>query len=103
MTSQKDIDPPTKLILEGIARMGIKITKREEKTIDISPEDFTKFWSCINKFTLTLMSGIHYNHYIAASKDKFSTKILSQQLTVMARSGVLPETWSVGLKVMLEK
>ena len=32
-----------------------------------------------------------------------STKVLALQLMVIARSGVPPETWSVGLQVMLEK
>jgi hypothetical protein len=32
-----------------------------------------------------------------------STKVLALQLTVIARSGVPPDTWSVGLQVMLEK
>jgi hypothetical protein len=32
-----------------------------------------------------------------------STKVLALQLTVIARSGVPPESWSVGLQVMLEK
>ena len=49
------------------------------------------------------MSGIHYGHYKAAIQDDFSTKLLAQQLTVIARSGIPPENWSVGLQVMLEK
>jgi hypothetical protein len=32
-----------------------------------------------------------------------STKVLALQLTVIARTGVPPESWSVGLQVMLEK
>jgi len=32
-----------------------------------------------------------------------STKVLALQLTVIVHSGVPPETWSVGLQVMLEK
>jgi hypothetical protein len=49
------------------------------------------------------MSGIHYGHYKAIILYEFSTKLLAQQLTVIARSGILPENWSVGLQVMLEK
>jgi hypothetical protein len=30
-------------------------------------------------------------------------KILAQQLAVVARSGILPENWSIGLQIMLEK
>jgi hypothetical protein len=49
------------------------------------------------------MSGIHYGHYKAAIRDKLSSAVLALQLTVIARSGVPPENWSVGLQVMLEK
>ena len=49
------------------------------------------------------MSGIHNGHYKAAVQDDFSTKLLAQQLTVIARSGIPPENWSVGLQVMREK
>jgi hypothetical protein len=49
------------------------------------------------------MSGVHYGHYKSAIQDVLSTGILAQQLTVIARSGILPESWSVGLQVMLEK
>jgi hypothetical protein len=36
-------------------------------------------------------------------RTKMSTKVLALQLTVIARSGVPPESWSVGLQVMREK
>jgi hypothetical protein len=41
--------------------------------------------------------------YKAAIQDQMSTKVLALQLTVIARSGVPPDSWSVGLQVMLEK
>ncbi len=49
------------------------------------------------------MSGVDYGHYKAAIQDTLSTKILAQQLIMIARSGILPENWSIGLQVMLEK
>jgi hypothetical protein len=49
------------------------------------------------------MSGVHYGHYKAAIKCDISTKILAQQLTVIAQSRIPPESWSIGLQVMLEK
>jgi hypothetical protein len=49
------------------------------------------------------MSGIHYGHYKAAIQNILSTEILAQQLTLIAWSGIPPENWRVGLKVMLEK
>ncbi len=67
------------------------------------PGDFKHFWKKVNKFTLSLMSGVHYGHYKATILDTLNTEILAQQLTVIARSGIPPESWSVGLQVMLEK
>jgi hypothetical protein len=32
-----------------------------------------------------------------------STNVLAQQLTVVARSGIPPKSWGIGLQVMLEK
>jgi hypothetical protein len=49
------------------------------------------------------MSGVHYGHYKAAMKCNVSTKILAQQLTVVARNGIPPNSWSIGLQVMLER
>ena len=49
------------------------------------------------------MSGIHYSHYKAAIQCNISTRILAQQLTAVAVSGIPPESWSIGLQVILEK
>ena len=47
--------------------------------------------------------GVHSGHFKAAIQDQMSTKVLALQLAVIACSGVLPESWSVGLQVMLGK
>ena len=49
------------------------------------------------------MSGVHHGHYKAAIQDDTITAALALHLTVVARSGIPPENWSVGLQVMLEK
>lgn len=98
-----DMDPATKLILEEIGKLGIKIVNGEGNEIVITPEEFQSFWRRVNKFTSSSMSGVHYGHYKAAIQDEVSTKVLTQQLTVIARSGIPPEDWSVGLQMMLEK
>jgi hypothetical protein len=98
-----DLDPATKLILEEIGKLGIKIINGEGGEIIISPEDFKHFWRKVNKFTSSSMSGVHYGHYKAAIQDDLNTEVLARQLTVIARSGIPPENWSVGLQVMLEK
>jgi hypothetical protein len=49
------------------------------------------------------MSGIHYGHYKAAIQCNTSTRFLAQLRTVVARSGIPPESWSIGLQVMWKK
>jgi hypothetical protein len=97
------MDPATKLILEEIGKLGMKLVNGEGSKIIIAPEDFKRFWKKVNEFTSSSMSGVHYGHYKAAIQDRLSTEILAQQLTVTARSQIPPESWSVGLQVMLEK
>ncbi len=100
----EELDEATKMVLREIGRMGVKIVNKEGSEIVITLEDFKQFWRRVNKFTSSSrMSGINYGHMKAAAQDEFSTNLLAQQLTVIARSGVPPETWSVGLKVMFEK
>jgi hypothetical protein len=92
-----DMDPATILILEEIGKLGIKIVNGEGSEMVITPEDFKRFWRKVKEFTSLSISGVHYEHYKAAIQDALSTEILAQQLTVIARSGILPENWSIGL------
>jgi hypothetical protein len=98
-----DLDPATKLVLEEIGKLGVKILNDEGSEIVITPDDFKLFWQKVNEFTSSSMSGVHYGHYKAAIQDKLISEVLALQLTVVARSGIPPENWSVGLQVMLEK
>jgi hypothetical protein len=98
-----DMDPATRLILEEIGRLGIKLVNGEGNEIIIMPEDFKHFWRKVNDFISSSMSGVNYGHYKADIQDVLSTEILAQQLTVIAWSGIPPESWSVSLQVMLEK
>jgi hypothetical protein len=98
-----DLDPATKLILEEIGKLGMKIVNGEGNKIVITPDNFKHFWRKVNKFTSLSMSGIYYGHYKAAIQDELSSAVLALQLTVIARNGVPPENRSVGLQVMLEK
>jgi hypothetical protein len=96
-----DVDPATRLILEEIGRLGIKLVNGEGNEIIIMPEDFKHFWRKVNEFTSSSMSGVHYGHYKAAIQDVLSTEISAQQLTVIAWSGIPPESWSIGLQVQV--
>ncbi len=86
------MDPATKLILEEIGQLGVKLVNGEGKKITIMPEDFRCSWTKVNEFTLSSMSGVHYGHYKATIQDSLITKILAQQLTVIAQSRILPES-----------
>jgi hypothetical protein len=55
-----DLDPATKLVLEEIGKLGVKILNGEGSKIVITPDDFKFFWQKVNKFTSSSMSGIHY-------------------------------------------
>ncbi len=97
------MDPATKLIVEEIGKLGIKLINGKGTKIIITPEDFQQFWMKVREFMSSSMSGIHYSHFKAAIQCNISTRILAQQLTVVTRSKIPPESWSIGLQVMLEK
>jgi hypothetical protein len=97
------MNPATKLILEEIGKLGMKFVNGEGNKKIITPENFKCFWKKVNKFMSSSMSGVHYGHYKVAIQDRLSTEILAQQLTVIARCRIPPESWRVGLQVMLEK
>ena len=46
-----ELDPATKLILEEIGNLGMKLVNGEGSEIVISPEDFRRFWRRVNEFT----------------------------------------------------
>ncbi len=79
-----DMDPATKMIVEEIGKLGVKLVNGEGNENIIMPEDFNHFWKKVNEFTLSSMSDVHYGHYKAAIQDTLSTEILAQQLTVIA-------------------
>jgi hypothetical protein len=49
------MDPATKLILEEIGKLDMKLVNGEGNEIIITPEDFKHFWQKVNKFTSSLM------------------------------------------------
>jgi hypothetical protein len=97
-----DLDPATRIVLEEISKLRIKIINGKGSKIVITPDNFKLFWQKVNEFTSS-MSGVHYGHYKAAIQDELISEVLALQLTVVTRSGIPPENWSVGLQVMLER
>ncbi len=72
-----DLDPATKLILEEISRLGMKIVNGEESKIVITPEDFKCFWQKVNKFTSLSKSGVNYGYYKMAIQDNIISAALA--------------------------
>ncbi len=83
-----NLDAATTLILKEIGKIGLKIMNGEGKEIIITPEEFIQFWKKVGEFTSLSSSRVHYGHYKAAIQDLMSTRVLSLQLTVIARSGI---------------
>jgi hypothetical protein len=79
-----DMDLATQLILEEISRLGMKLINEVGTEIIIPPEDFKHFWKRVGECTSLSLSGVHYGHYKVAIECNISTKILAQQLTVVA-------------------
>ena len=98
-----DLNQATRLILEEIGKLGVKLINEEDSKIIIMASKFWTFWRRVGEFTSSSMSGMHYRHYKAAIQCKASTNILAQQLTIVAQSRIPPKSWGVGLQVMLEK
>ncbi len=87
-----DLDVATTLIIKEIGKMGLKRMNGEGKVIVITPEEFIQVWKKVGEFTSLSSSGVHYGHYKAAIQDLMSTRVLALQLTVIARSGIPPES-----------
>jgi hypothetical protein len=72
-----NMDPATKLILEEISKLGIKIVNGEGNKIIIMPDSFKRVWRKVNKFTSSSMSGVHYGHYKVAIQNEMSSEVLA--------------------------
>ena len=98
-----EMDEATALILREIGKMGMKIVDGGGRQIVVTPSDFKKFWRRVREYTSSSASGLHYSHYKAATHSEMITRVLSKQITVIVKSGVPPDRWSIVLQCMLEK
>jgi hypothetical protein len=98
-----DMDEATALILREIGKMGMKIVTGDGRTLVVTPSDFKRFWRRVREYTSSSASGLHYSHYKAATHSEMITRVLAKQITVIVKSGVPPDRWSVVLQCMLEK
>jgi hypothetical protein len=80
--------PATKLILEEIGKLGIKIVNGEGNEIIITPDNFKCSWHKVNEFTSSSMFGVHYGHYKAAIRDEIISETLALQLRLLLRKVV---------------
>ena len=78
------MDDATILVFEEIGKMQLKIINKEGRGILISPEDSTKFWKRVGKFTTSSLSGLHYGHCKVSKKCELSTKIHVQSYPTVA-------------------
>ena len=99
----QELDPSTRLILEEVGKMGATMLKGRPSDIVITSEELKHFWRQVNKFPSLSMSGIPYGHYVATMQDNKLTRVTAQKMTIIAQRGIPPDSWSVGLQIMLEK
>jgi hypothetical protein len=85
-----EVDDATALILEEIGNIGVKLLNGDI-TIDITKEEFRVFWKQVREGTQSSMSGTHYGHYKAASHSEEASWFLSKKITLISRTGCLPE------------
>ena len=69
----------------------------EEKDIEIMLDNFKRDWKWVNEGTLQSIAGLHHGHYKPASKLDVLYKALSLQMTVVVRSRIPPDRWSIAL------
>lgn len=94
--------PATLLLLEEIARIWKKM-EDGEVSIVISPDDFEYYWKRVKEKMSSSYSGLHFGHYKAAAFSSFLSKVHALKLSIITKTGSVPERWAQGLNVMLEK
>ena len=70
---------------------------------NISNHDFQRYWRRCREKTSSSMSGRHFGHYKAASRNTYLSTIHSTFCHITASSGSSIDRWEQGLTVMLEK
>ena len=98
-----DVDEKTRLVLEEIARLGMRLEAFDGERLEMTEEKFRQYWRKATEKTSSSISKVHFGHYKAAAKSKKLAKFLAQKVTVTVRTGCPPERWSNGLQVLLEK
>jgi hypothetical protein len=75
-----------------------------EVSDSVSGEEFQCYWKYIaNKNTQSLASGVHFEHYKAASYDKDLSTLKAVKLLLAAATGIPLVRWGTGITILLEK
>ena len=96
-----EVSDATALLIDEIGRVGQQIT-RNGVPLTISPEEYSQYWGHVKEGASSSISGLHFGHYIAASKDKLLTRIFTKKMNLVTSTGSAPSRWGVGLSVLLE-
>jgi hypothetical protein len=96
-----DLDQATRQLFEEAAATYAAFSP-SKIAIFINPEDFTHFWQMACEHSGTSYSGLHYDHYIAASYCLELSLLHAVKLSICARNGVPLARWGKGLTVLLE-
>ena len=96
------IDPATIIILKEIARIW-RLMGNKEVSIIITKEDFQHYCRRMEERTASSYSGHHFGHYKAAAYLDYLSAVHARTLGQVTKTGTIPERWSKGLSVMLEK
>ena len=72
-----------------------------KKIVMKSAEELCYFWKRVKEVTAFSYSSIHYGHYKPAAHSERLSYFLSQKITLIARTGYLPDIWSYGHTIML--
>ena len=94
-----EMDGATVVLLEEIGHIGQHLCNREVK-LTITTEEFQEYWKKMKEKTSLSFSGLHFGHYKAISTSDDLSAIFARKISLVARTGLPPERWGLGLSVI---
>lgn len=95
-------DMVTKELFDKITAIR-RIIPKDSAPIVITPEQWKRYWAIVIKETSSLVSGLHFGHYIVRCKSDIVAHYHAARVSVLLAHAIQLERWSRGLSVMLEK
>ncbi len=96
------LDKATKDLFQEIASTQSIIPANSTSTA-ISQQDWQAYWTQADKWTLSLESGLHFEHYKAAISLEYISPYHAAKTTVAKTLGQPMDRWKQGVTVLLEK